>query len=176
MASSLPALIQKSFRWWQCSERYIISLFPHLQTPSPLPPIPNKPYGFCELTSMFSTKHHVYLLNSSSMIWMFPYDLRFLERLIILHSHSQVDKEADTNRHEHKQVLWLFCCVQQGVGTMQLSRQQGHHWWLETWPTVLTIGCLVVSIMRSSLVARYLTYSADHWLSCCVHHEVIIGG
>ena len=43
--SLLPVLMQESFWWWQCSDRYIISLFPHLHTP--LLPVPNKPYGFC---------------------------------------------------------------------------------------------------------------------------------
>ena len=37
--SSLPILMQESFWWWQCSDRYIISLFPHLHTPHP-PPSP----------------------------------------------------------------------------------------------------------------------------------------
>ena len=32
--SSLPILMQVSFWWWQCSDRYIISLFPHLHNPS----------------------------------------------------------------------------------------------------------------------------------------------
>ena len=27
--------MQESFWWWQCSDRYIISLFPHLHTPLP---------------------------------------------------------------------------------------------------------------------------------------------
>ena len=31
--SSLPILMQKSFWWRQCSDRYIISLSPHLHTP-----------------------------------------------------------------------------------------------------------------------------------------------
>ena len=31
--SSLPILTQESFWWWQCSDRHIISLFPHLYTP-----------------------------------------------------------------------------------------------------------------------------------------------
>ena len=31
--SSLPTLVQKSFWWWHCSDRYIISLFSHLHTP-----------------------------------------------------------------------------------------------------------------------------------------------
>ena len=48
--SSLPILMQKSFWWWQCSDRYIISLSPHLHTLFPLLPVPNKPYGLCLLT------------------------------------------------------------------------------------------------------------------------------
>ena len=38
--SLLPILMQKSFRWWQCSDRYIISLSPHLHTPPPPSPRP----------------------------------------------------------------------------------------------------------------------------------------
>ena len=38
--SSLPILIQESFWWWRCSDRYIISLFPHSPPPSPPPPPP----------------------------------------------------------------------------------------------------------------------------------------
>ena len=50
--SSLPILMQESFWWWQCIDRYIISLFPPPPHPYPLPthpllPVPNKPYGFC---------------------------------------------------------------------------------------------------------------------------------
>ena len=41
---SLPILMQESFWWRQCSDRYIISFSPHLHTPVP---VPNKPYGFC---------------------------------------------------------------------------------------------------------------------------------
>ena len=33
--SSLPIFMQESFWWWQCSDRYILSLFPHLHTPYP---------------------------------------------------------------------------------------------------------------------------------------------
>ena len=31
--SSLPILMQESFWWWQCSDRHILSLSPHLHTP-----------------------------------------------------------------------------------------------------------------------------------------------
>ena len=56
--SSLPILMQKSFWWWQCSDRYIISLSPHLHTPFP---------PFCpsliSLMVSVDVKHHVYLLT-----------------------------------------------------------------------------------------------------------------
>ena len=42
---SLPTLMQKSFWWWQFSDRYIISLFPHLHTPSHILPVPNNHCG-----------------------------------------------------------------------------------------------------------------------------------
>ena len=46
--SSLPILMQESFCWWQCIDRYISSLFPtSIPPPTPLFPVPNKPYGFC---------------------------------------------------------------------------------------------------------------------------------
>ena len=47
MALTLLILMQKSFWWSQCSDRYIISLSPHLHTPFPLLTVPNQPYGFC---------------------------------------------------------------------------------------------------------------------------------
>ena len=64
--SSLPILMQKSFWWWQCSDRYIISLSPHFHTtfpPPPLLPVPNKPYGVS-----VDVKHHVYLLNLHTIV------------------------------------------------------------------------------------------------------------
>ena len=54
--SSLPILMQKSFWWWQCSDRYIISLSPHLHTPFP----PFSP-SLINRTVSVDVKHHVYL-------------------------------------------------------------------------------------------------------------------
>ena len=51
--------MQKSFWWWQCSERYIISLSPHLHTPFPLPPFSP---SLINLMVSVDVKHHVYLL------------------------------------------------------------------------------------------------------------------
>ena len=49
--------MQKSFWWWQCSDRYIISLFPYLRSPFPLfsPSLISR-------TVSVHVKHHVYLL------------------------------------------------------------------------------------------------------------------
>ena len=52
--SSLPILMQESFWWWQCSDRYIISLFSHLHTPIPFSP------SLISLTVSVDVKHHVY--------------------------------------------------------------------------------------------------------------------
>ena len=54
--------MQKSFWWWQCSERYIISLSPHLHTSFP-PPSPS----LISLTVSVDFKHHVYLLTYCSL-------------------------------------------------------------------------------------------------------------
>ena len=53
--SSLPILMQESFWWWQCSDRYIISLFPHLHTP--FPP------SLISLMVSVDVKHRVYILT-----------------------------------------------------------------------------------------------------------------
>ena len=62
--SSLPILMQESFWWWQCSDRYIISLFPHLCY---------RPPSLISLMVSVDVKHHVYLLtsqiNSDSAHW-----------------------------------------------------------------------------------------------------------
>ena len=47
--------MQESFWWWQCSDRYMISLFPNLHTPfSP---------SLISLMVSVDVKHHVYLLK-----------------------------------------------------------------------------------------------------------------
>ena len=56
--SSLPILMQESFWWWQCSDRYILSLFPHLHTPFP----PFSP-SLISLMVSVDVKHRVYLLT-----------------------------------------------------------------------------------------------------------------
>ena len=50
--------MQESFWWWRCSDRYIISLCPHLQTPFP-------PFSPSQISLVVSVevKHHVYLLT-----------------------------------------------------------------------------------------------------------------
>ena len=60
---SLPILMHKSFWWWQCSDRYILSIFPHLHTPFP-PPSPS----LISLKVSVDVKHHVYLLTLTTRI------------------------------------------------------------------------------------------------------------
>ena len=58
--------MQESFRCWQCSDRYIISLFPHLHTPSPFS------QSLISLMVSVDVKHCVYLLAScqtSGAVW-----------------------------------------------------------------------------------------------------------
>ena len=64
--SSLPTLMQKSFWWGQCSNRYIISLSPHLHTPFP----PFSP-SLINLVVSVDVKHGVYLLYFSRGLWKY---------------------------------------------------------------------------------------------------------
>ena len=62
--SSLPILMQELFWWWQCSDRHMISLFPHLHTPFPFSPSP------ISLMVSVDVKHPVYLLAAlASCCW-----------------------------------------------------------------------------------------------------------
>ena len=51
--------MQESFWWWQCSDRYIVSLSPHLHAPFP----PFSP-SLISLMVSVDVKHHVYLLTN----------------------------------------------------------------------------------------------------------------
>ena len=57
--SSLPILMQKSFWWWQCSDRYLISLSP----PPPFSP------SLISRTVSVDVKHHFYLLSLAIYIY-----------------------------------------------------------------------------------------------------------
>ena len=56
--SSLLILVQDSFWWWQCSDRYIISLFLHLHNP-PFSP------SLISLMVSVDVKHYVYFIQRS---------------------------------------------------------------------------------------------------------------
>ena len=60
--SLLPILMQESFWWWQCTDRYIISLFHHHNTPLP----PFSP-SLISLMVSVDVKHHVYLLIDGAL-------------------------------------------------------------------------------------------------------------
>ena len=57
--------MQKSFWWWQCSGRYIFSLFPHLHTPFPFSP------SLISLLVSVDVKHHVYLQTAVRFRWWY---------------------------------------------------------------------------------------------------------
>ena len=54
--SSLPTLMQKSFRWWQCSDSYTVSL-----SPSAIPPSLSFSLSLISLVVSVDVKRHVYL-------------------------------------------------------------------------------------------------------------------
>ena len=85
--SSLPILMQKSFRWGQPrSDRYIVSLFPHLHTSFP----PFSP-SLISLMVSVDVKHHVYLLTSFVhllRIISLRISVTYKSRLLILHERS----------------------------------------------------------------------------------------
>ena len=83
--SSLPILMQKSFWWWQCSDRYIISLFSHLHTP-----FPSFSLSLISLMVSVDVECHVYL---ESVI----YHLAQLQRAKLRNSPHNV----------HIKVLWM---------------------------------------------------------------------
>ena len=66
--SSLPIFMQESFWWWQCSDRYILSVSPHIHTPFP-------PSLIRHMVSV-DDKHLVYLLTH-------PYSLPPLDPSLI---------------------------------------------------------------------------------------------
>ena len=54
--------MQESFWWWQCSDRYIISLSPHLHTPPLFTP------SLISLMVSVDVKHHVYVESHASAV------------------------------------------------------------------------------------------------------------
>ena len=71
--SWLPTLTQKSFWWWQCSDRYIIYLFFQLHIPSLL----------LSLVVSVDVKHHVSLpVEVGLLVFHFQAGTGALERLI----------------------------------------------------------------------------------------------
>ena len=78
--SSLPILMQESFRWWQCSDRYnILPSFPISLPPSSPPFSPS----LISLTVSVDVKHHVYLLTF--LFTVYPYYVNPTSNNIKLH-------------------------------------------------------------------------------------------
>ena len=53
--------MQESFWWWQCSDRYIVSLFPH----------PHSPFSpsLISLMASVDVKHQVYLITAAIIVY-----------------------------------------------------------------------------------------------------------
>ena len=90
--SSLPILIQESFWWWQCSDRYIISLSP--------PPCPFPPFFPSLISLMVSVdvKHHVYL-----HVLGFAAALRFLRSQLLCGKKKRKEKKKRGEGEREKQ-------------------------------------------------------------------------
>ena len=72
--------MQASFRKWQCSDRYIIYLFPHLYLP-----VPSKPYGFCRCKVPQKKKYNTHILIYNTHILI--YNTHILPHILIYNSH-----------------------------------------------------------------------------------------
>ena len=66
--SSLPTLMQESFWWWQCSDRYNSLLLPHFHKPS----LTHFSLSLISRTVSVDVKHHAYLLTHSRQRPLFP--------------------------------------------------------------------------------------------------------
>ena len=97
--------MQESFWWWQCSDWYIISLFPHLHTP-----FPHFSPSLISLMVSVDVKHHVYLLT---------YWLRLSARLV----NRDKDLIATTDTH-HRPVRVHVQRPRKGLQAKQSLRAQ----------------------------------------------------
>ena len=69
--------MQKLFWWWQCSDRYMISLSPHLHNPSPPPFSPS----LISRTVSVDVTHHVYWLQTCYFtLVLFPVTMNYSAR------------------------------------------------------------------------------------------------
>ena len=94
---SLPTLIQESFWWWQCSDRYISLPLP--PPPYPLPPLSP---SLISLTVTVDVKHHVTTCNQYG-----PWRARSRRRML---SHTNTDPHtyAQTQTHTFSPIPFLL--------------------------------------------------------------------
>ena len=126
--STLPTLMQGSFWWWQCSDRYIISLSPHLNTPFP----PFSP-SLISLMVSVDVKHHVHLLSTViavlfhwgelySAIYAQSYcDRRTWYGLTTLSSYSlkmKARKQFQRRLATKERIRWSQMCLSQTIWRM----------------------------------------------------------
>ena len=143
--------MQGSFWWWQCSDRYIISFFLHLDTPSPPPP------SLISLVVSADVKHHVYYLKSNMA------DLRRCVKVevAVLGSPSLVSLMVSGNIKQHwnqenkqqyaglaysgesSRVTFLCCLILLSIPAVACRRSPSFcqkYWWRVTAKQICTLG------------------------------------
>ena len=93
--------MQESFWWWQCSDRYIVSLSPHLHAPFP----PFSP-SLISLMVSVDVKHHVYLLT-----------------------YLQEEEEEKEKEWSQPSATHLFSCEGRHTPPRQGAGSLPQHWW-----------------------------------------------
>ena len=119
--SLLPILMQESVWWWQCSAKYIISLFPHLHTS-----FPTFSPSLINLMVSVDAKHHVYLLSDTDThtltIARLPWRMGFWKHHTVF-SKNQFD--ICSHHHFWKMWMWsnLMYCKQLSSHTLLLVEE-----------------------------------------------------
>ena len=115
--------MQESFWWWQCTDRYIISLFPHLHTP-----FPSFSPSLINLTVPVDVKHHVYLLTTYcmrvhelcesrggrpglSVLMNLTVSVDVKQHWTVLRHWSQFVPNMSTDIREHEALLHHYYCM-----------------------------------------------------------------
>ena len=119
--------MQESFWWWQCSDKYVISLFPHLHIPPPPPP-----RSLISLMVSVDLKHHVYLRIRCCCEPVWPslqqgvgkqrdFSLKPLQLFFLFKSCSLWTLSCGFDTHSYETLKWL--------SSLPILMQQSFWWW-----------------------------------------------